>query len=857
MTAALDRFHEQSGRSVEEKILPEFWTEVTPALQNSGTKTAEPTMKQRALLTLGSGDWQQGFASVTLQLWEAGSSTPMQFSGSLPTAPVLDKTFRQWRSLYVALYNNYGFWRRASQVPVIRPAGDAGEASDDFSIDIDEDDITHVSTAEFDQLGQDLRRQLNGWLESDAFRPVDRQLRTHLSRSDEIRIILVAENRDVLRYPWQLWQLFEDYPQSELALSPINYQRSVKRPQPKANDRVSVLAVLGNADGIDVGTDQQILAALPGADVTLLAEPSLDELHEHLWHGTWDVFFFAGHSASEHQGVLQLNATETIALTQLKYALRTAITQGLQLAIFNSCDGLGLAWDLADLHIPQIIVMRESVPDAVAHAFLKHFLAAFAADQPLYLAVRAAREQLQPLESLCPCATWLPVIVHNPAEVVTSWQALRGDLPVSAAVPIASVSAEPLSAPLSASSRRLQRLRSLWVPLLSTTVVVTLRLLGGLQSAELSALDRLMQLRPAELPDPRFLVVTISEADIQAQPPERRGSLSDAALAQLVAQLDRYQARVIGLDIYRDYPVGLEHPALAARLQQNRGLVGVCKSLDRDVDPVGVDPPPELSEDFIGFSDFLDDPDGVIRRHLIAIEADPASTCTTPYAFSARLAFLYLENEGVAAEFDEAGQLMLGEAVFPRLRPRSGGYQTVDMGGYQSLLNYRALPAPSMIASQVSLTQMLAGQVDPESIRDRIVLIGVTASSMTDDWATPYGASSGDKTAGVFVQAQMASQLISAALGERPVLRVWPLGGDVLWIGGWAVLGSAAIAVGKWGRWGVGLVGGGLVVLVGSSLLLLVIGYWVPLVPAGLALVGAGVGTGLGQRSPPKSPSTD
>ncbi len=480
-------------------------------------------MKQRALLTLGPGDWQQGFASVTLQLWEAGSSTPMQFSGSLPAAPALDEIFRQWRSLYIALYGSCGVWRQAATLPRLR----AASVPDDFPIEIDEDGVTNVSIAEFEQLGQELRQQLNGWLESETFRPVDRQLRTHLSRSDEIRIILAAENLIALRYPWHLWQLFEDYPRSELALSPLNYQRSVKNLQAKAHNRVAVLAVMGNAEGIDVGRDQQILSALPGAEVTLLAEPSLGDLQERLWHGSWDILFFAGHSSSEHQGVLQLNQTDVITLMQLKYALRTAIAQGLQLAIFNSCDGLGLAWDLADLHIPQIIVMREAVPDTVAHAFLKHFLTAFAANQPLYLAVRAAREQLQPLESLCPCATWLPVIVHNPAEGVTSWQDLRG--PTAAAAPVAPALADRLvSAPLPASSKTLQRLRSLWMPLLSTATIVALRLMGGLQSAELSALDRLMRLRPAELPDPRLLVVTIGEADIQAQPQANPVGVSNA-----------------------------------------------------------------------------------------------------------------------------------------------------------------------------------------------------------------------------------------------------------------------------------------------------------------------------------------
>ncbi|MEM9005056.1 MAG: CHASE2 domain-containing protein [Cyanobacteria bacterium P01_F01_bin.86] len=816
-------------------------------------------MQQRALLTLGSGNWQQGFDSATLQLWEADSRTPIQFSGSLPPAPNLAPIFRQWRSLYVALYGNYGTWRRAAKTPA--PTLRSSDAVSDFPIDIDEDDITHVSVAKFHQLGQALRQQLNRWLESDGFRRIDQQLRIHLSRRDEICIILTAENPDVLRYPWQLWQLFEDYPRSELALSPSNYQRSVKTPQSKDHNRVAVLAVLGNADDIDIGTDQQILAALPGADVTLLAEPGLDELQQHLWHHTWDILFFAGHSSSEHQGILQLNQTDTITLMQLKYALRAAIAQGLQLAIFNSCDGLGLAWDLADLHIPQVIVMREPVPDAVAQAFLKHFLTAFARGQSLYLAVRAAREQLQPLEQLCPYATWLPVIVQNPAELPINWHDLQGDRPSPTLIPAASSEGSgqvPMAAGSSgtktsalALAPRDRILQSLWVPLVTTTAVLALRLLGGLVSLELYTFDWLMRLRPMEPPDRRFLVVTISEADIRAQPPERRGSLADATLERLLDKLDRSQARLVGLDIYRDYPVSPDYPALATRLRNSNRFVGVCKSRDPTIDPDGVDPPPELAEDFIGFSDFVDDADGVLRRHLVALEADPAATCTTPYAFSARLAFLYLQDEGISARFNPAGNLVMGKAVLPQLQSRSGGYQSIDAGGYQIMLNYRALASPSAIADQVSLTQMLNGQVNPEAIANRIVLIGVTANSITDDWATPYGKSSTTKTAGVFVQAHMTSQLISAALGERPVLRVLPIWGGWLWLGGWAMGGWAMglmILNGRV-RWGLGFGGLGLILLVGSSLWLLVGGYWVPLVPAALTFIGTGAGTAFGKTA--------
>ena len=111
-----------------------------------------------------------------------------------------------------------------------------------------------------------------------------------------------------------------------------------------------------------------------------------------------------------------------MTIKELKYALKKAVTKGLKIAIFNSCDGLGLAGELSDLKIPQILVMREPVPDKVAQEFLKYFLTAYARGESLYLAVREARAKLQGLEDKYPCASWLPLIVQNPGEIPPTWQ---------------------------------------------------------------------------------------------------------------------------------------------------------------------------------------------------------------------------------------------------------------------------------------------------------------------------------------------------------------------------------------------------------------------------------------------------
>lgn len=92
----------------------------------------------------------------------------------------------------------------------------------------------------------------------------------------------------------------------------------------------------------------------------------------------------------------------------------------------------------------------------------------------------------------------------------------------------------------------------------------------------------------------------------------------------------------------------------------------------------------------------------------------------------------------------------------------------------------------------MSLSDFLAGRVDDNAIRDRIVLIGTTARSFGDYWQTPYSHGRGDalETAGVFLQAQMISQLLSAVLDGRPLIQTWPDWAEMLWIVTWASVGG-------------------------------------------------------------------
>ncbi|QLE58454.1 CHASE2 domain-containing protein [Nostoc sp. TCL26-01] len=760
-------------------------------------------MAKLVVLKFGDGSFDQGF-TVTLQIGEERDRPETEITGKLPPCPEMLLYYTRWQSAYLQLGNRY-------------------------RLDADQIQVTNVSvTQDCYELAIIVRERFNSWLQTEEFRPLREKWLEKLQPTEEIRVILQSENNQLQRLPWHIWDLLERYPKAEIALSSPSYER-IYKPR-TTHSSVNILAIVGNSQGIDTQADQAMLQQCRNADVSFLVEPQRKELTDSLWGKHWDILFFAGHSSSQGNngvGKIYLNKTDSLSINELKYALKQAIERGLQLAIFNSCDGLGLARELADLNIPQIIVMREPVPDQVAQEFLKYFLQSFASGESLYQAVRHGRERLQGLEDRFPCATWLPVICQNPAQIPLTWEELTEPL-------------TELITTIQPITKKRGWKRAAFSSVVVTAVVCGLRFLGGLQTFELQAFDQMMRSRPDEGPDSRLLIVTIDDEDLAAQ--RRNGevlkgtSLSDKSLNQLLTKLAQYQPKAIGLDIYRDFPA--EPSDLKARLQQTQNLVGICKGSDTSANVKGIEPPPEIPKAQLGFSDFVHDNDGVVRRHLLFMKQETASLCSASYAFSTQLAFRYLSSLGIKTTFtsdESVKNLQMGKIVFHRLSPRVSGYQGIDANGGQILLNYRA---SRKIAEQVSLTQLLSSPINPDAIKDKIVLIGVVSrGDFPDYWGTPYGSLLDEQMPGVMVQAHMVSQIINAVLTNRPLLRGWLPVFDVLWIWGWAGVGSFL----AW-QWRllpklalmVGVSSG---VLYFLCLMLLVRGLWVPFVPSALSLV--------------------
>ena len=375
---------------------------------------------QSVVINLGSGNLNNGFPAVRVQLWTDRSELPQQFTGSLPRAPNLVELGSNWQSMYKALSNRVVMASRLL------------EEEEDDELEIDSGIITRVSQVRFEELCQKLEDSINAWLFSPGFLNIDRQLRSLLNPAEEIRLIIETRDNVVRRLPWHRWDFFEDYPASEMALSRPEYQRRESKQAKVTRNKVRILAILGNSKDIDLELEAKFLNSLKDAETKFLVNPDRAEFNSVLWDAAgWDILFFAGHSQTEGRtGRIYINENKTnnsLTIEQLEEALKEAIDNGLHLAIFNSCDGLGLANALGKLDIPQAIVMREPVPNFVAQEFFKHFLEGFACQRlPLYLAVRQARRQLQGLENEYPAASWLPAICQNPAVKPTTWLELGG-----------------------------------------------------------------------------------------------------------------------------------------------------------------------------------------------------------------------------------------------------------------------------------------------------------------------------------------------------------------------------------------------------------------------------------------------
>jgi adenylate cyclase len=358
---------------------------------------------------------------------------------------------------------------------------------------------------------------------------------------------------------------------------------------------------------------------------------------------------------------------------------------------------------------------------------------------------------------------------------------------------------------------------------------------GLLQPYELLAYDLGLTIRQAQPAASRYVtIIEVTEHDIAAL---GRWPLSDEQLSDALERIASGAPRAIGLDIYRDIEVPPGRDRLDAVLRADSRIFSVTKLAD-DQGP-GVSAPPALvGTSQVGFNDVLVDGDGIVRRGLLFMDG----ATQTEYAFALRLAAKYLAADGIglAADPTDPDQVRFGPTTVPPLAADFGGYVGVDAAGYQFLLDY-AQPKFRTFA----FGDLAAGRVPVEAIRGRIVLLGVAADSVKDDFYAPLGRwlwQAPSKMSGIELHAHIADQLLRFALDrQRPLSSLRGIE-EHLWILFWAVAGAltglAAPSARRLGwLWSLGSIS-----IAAVSYGVFLAGVWVPFVPAWLGWLGA---TGL------------
>jgi branched-chain amino acid transport system substrate-binding protein len=368
------------------------------------SSSLQPPENVAVVLEISSGSFDDGFC-VQLQILEDGKIIEEHNDlTDIPPASAMPQLYQEWQN--ISLNNS----RQLQAVP--------GQVTN----------IAHL--VDWRQRSEELENYCQIWFQNQAFRSLRDSIRANIKVTADQSVPIIIrcqtanhqQNNILRRLPWHIWDLFYKLPNAEFAL----FTRF--RPQVATfKAPVKILAIFGSSQGgLQLEEDKKALKLLEqrGAEITWILEPTEEKLSYLLFERVWDILFFAGHSSSETTGgQIQISQGKFLPLDALRQSLRKAVDKGLKLAIFNSCDGLGIADFLTQLNVPSVIVMREPVPDRIAGQFLLYFLREFSQGTPLCLAVREARNRLEALQGTFPAASWLPVVCLNPNQPEFVWPA--------------------------------------------------------------------------------------------------------------------------------------------------------------------------------------------------------------------------------------------------------------------------------------------------------------------------------------------------------------------------------------------------------------------------------------------------
>jgi hypothetical protein len=274
--------------------------------------------------------------------------------------------------------------------------------------------------------------------------------------TDSVRVIIQTDSLEVATLPWEQWSFWDKYYDTNnlaIVLNFINSAKFVFSAPPKTEaTSTRILVLLGdetsqaNRINLDLDrkefqkfeTDLKKLGDRTNVDIHIV-QPNRVELEQCLQE-TWHIIYYGGHSETldaEKDGILYLRDQTQVKISELEISFKEALERGeLRLLIVNACQGLGTALRLVSLGLPHVIVMRESIPDDVAHDFLRYFLESLIIGLPVTSAIQHCKPNLRQAYDLrhqLPGASLLPVLcltLDAVSEVDTPMIPLTGIHPI-------------------------------------------------------------------------------------------------------------------------------------------------------------------------------------------------------------------------------------------------------------------------------------------------------------------------------------------------------------------------------------------------------------------------------------------
>lgn len=366
-------------------------------------------------------------------------------------------------------------------------------------------------------------------------------------------------------------------------------------------------------------------------------------------------------------------------------------------------------------------------------------------------------------------------------------------------------------------------------------ITLLARNLGLFENVELQMLDLALKYRPAEPQDPYITLITIDDQDISAL---ESYPIKDKELARLIEDIQQYQPAVIGVDIFRDFPVKEGTETLEKVFQNYSNVVGIEKVLGQVISP------PKFASSS-GFVDIISDPDGKYRRALLGTQTSDGYK----FSFALHLADKYLAQKDyqIGNGFHDQDSLCIyqgseclySDLEIPQIKANTGAYINEDDGGLQTLVNFRTGEEPFL---KISLRDFNAQKFDQQDIENRIVIIGIASQSIKDFVDTNAVGDSqkiSGKIYGLEYVAHVVSQIVNSVESNRPLIYTWNETTEYLWIGAWGIvaIGINLLSRSPLIRLGIVLFSGIILTII-LNILFLKLGLWISIVPVWTILGG-------------------